>query len=297
MIRFTGVVYSVGSFRLEVSFEIAQGEYFVLMGPTGSGKTATVECLAGLRTPASGRIEIGGRDVTHSAPRSRMVGYVPQDYALFAPRTVRGNISFGPEVRGWPRDQINRTVNEAAQLLGIEKLLDRRIPGLSGGERQRVALGRALAMRPQVLILDEPVSALDEHTRDRVCSELVRIQRQAGIPVIHVCHSFEEASLVADRIAIMSNGRLLQIGTPEELYHQPLNRFVAEFLRVGNIFSGTARPADSGSIIRVDSAEIRTGEAVAGRVDFFIRPWQVLLLSSSAESNKENTFVGTVERI
>ncbi|MCX7590425.1 MAG: ATP-binding cassette domain-containing protein [Kiritimatiellae bacterium] len=246
MIRCKGLVYTVGTFRLEVSFEIAAGEYFVLMGPTGSGKTATVECIAGLRVPQSGHIEIHGRDITYEEPRRRMVGYVPQDYALFLHRTVRRNIAFGPEVRGWPRTEIEKRVRETAGLLGIESLLDRPIAGLSGGERQRVALARALAMNPQVLILDEPVSALDEYTRDAVCRELVRIQRTAGIPVIHVCHSFEEASLVADRIGVMCQGHLLQVATPRELYAKPVNRLVAEFLRVGNVFSGEARPNAGG---------------------------------------------------
>jgi len=275
MIRIDHLVYAVGNFRLDISLEIGAGEYFVILGPTGSGKTATVECVSGLRRPQSGRIEISGRDATHAEPRHRAVGYVPQDYALFTHRTVRRNISFGPEVRGWPRGEIARVVEESARLLGIEKLLDRRIQGLSGGERQRVALARALAMRPRVLVLDEPVSALDESTRETVCAELRRVQRELKLTTIHISHNLEEAFSVADRGAVLSAGRVQQVGTMGELLRRPVNEFVARFMRCENLFAAKTcgpGPLPETTAAFSDGVQWLLPGRHAGQVRFVVRP-------------------------
>jgi ABC-type Fe3+/spermidine/putrescine transport system ATPase subunit len=281
VIRLTDLVYTVGTFRLEVSLDIEDEDYFVILGATGSGKTATVECLCGLRQPQSGRIEIMGRDVTGMAPRHRSIGYVPQDYALFTHHTVSQNIAFGPVVQGWPREKIREAVSEAARLVGIGHLLGRRVPGLSGGERQRVALARALAVRPAVLILDEPVSALDESARGAVCQELLRIHREFRIPVIHVCHSSEETRLVATRAAIIRGGRIVQTAPPDDLFERPLNPYVAQFLRLDNVFSGTGIRATGRSCIRANGVDIAI-DAPEGPVDFIVRPWQVEVTDSSS---------------
>ena len=164
-----------------------------------------------------------------------MIGYVPQDYALFPHRPVEGNIRFGLEAEKLPNSEIDRRVEEIAEQLKIRHLLSRRIEGLSGGERQQVALGRALVIQPKVLLLDEPVSALDESTRESVCKELKRIQGELGITTIHVCHQLQEAFTVADRAGILREGNFQQIGTMEELIRKPRNRFVAEFMRCGNL--------------------------------------------------------------
>jgi molybdate/tungstate transport system ATP-binding protein len=275
MIRLSNLVYTAGTFRLEISLEIGEGEYFVVMGPTGAGKTACIECVAGLRAPQSGRIEVGGRDVMHAEPRSRSVGYVPQDYALFMHRTVRRNIAFGPEVHGWSRDEVARAVRDSARLVGIEPLLDRPIPGLSGGERQRVALARALAVRPSLLILDEPVSALDEATRETVCAELRRVQRSLKLTTIHVSHNLEEAFSVADRAAIMRNGRVEQAGPMAELLRRPRNEFVARFMRAENIFHAAARGPDAsgtGTVVQTDGVDFVVPGRHEGRVTFMVRP-------------------------
>ncbi|MDI6774843.1 MAG: ATP-binding cassette domain-containing protein [Verrucomicrobiota bacterium] len=275
MIRITDLDYVVGAFRLRITLEVSDGEYFVLLGPTGSGKTAAIECLAGLRRPRSGRIEISGWDATRAEPRRRMVGYVPQDYALFMRRSVRRNIGFGPEVRGRSRAEIGRAVEEAARLVGIEKLLDRRIPGLSGGERQRVALARALATRPEALILDEPVSALDEATRETVCGELRRLQRELKLTTIHVSHNIEEAFSVADRAAVMRNGRIEQVGRMEELLRRPRNEFVARFMRCENVFVGRAigpGPSPDTTRVRVGDADVIARGRREGAILFVVRP-------------------------
>ena len=280
MIRVEGLVYEVGNFRLEAGLEISHGEYFMLMGPPGSGKTALVECLAGLRQPSAGRIEIAGRDVTAAEPRDRGVGYVPQDYALFTTRTVRENIAFGPQVRGLARAEVERTVDRAAGLLGIEHLLGRRIPGLSGGERQRVALARALAAGPAVLVLDEPVSALDESTRESVCAELRALQRELGLTTVHISHNLEEAFSVADRGAVMCHGRIRQVGRLDELLRRPASEFVARFMRCENIFLGAARgpgPAPETTAVEAAGATFLLPGRRLGPVQFTVRPENIVV--------------------
>jgi len=292
MIRISDLVYSVGTFRLEVSLDIGDGEYFVLMGPTGSGKTAAMECLAGLRHPHSGCIEISGRDVTGTEPRHRSIGYVPQDYALFMHRTVRQNIAFGPEVRRWPAEKIERAVSESAGLLGIEHLLDRRIPGLSGGERQRVALARALAVKPEVLILDEPVSALDESTRETVCRELRRVQRQLNLTTLHVSHNLEEAFSVADRAAVIHDGRIEQVGRMEDLLRKPRNDFVARFMRFENIVQGnTVGPGLGGTfLVQVDGQTLTLAGKAEGPVTLVFRPENVSVARTGGSSEAKSAY-------
>lgn len=282
MITLTDMVYTVGTFRLQVSLEVGNGEYFVIMGPTGSGKTACIECLAGLRLVQSGRVEIGGLDMTRAEPRMRSIGYVPQDYALFFNRTVRGNIAFGPEAQGWGRREIENAVLEAARVTGIENLLDRRIPGMSGGERQRVALARAIAVRPKVLILDEPVSALDEYTREEICDELRGLQRQLGITTLHICHNIEEATSVADRAALVRKGRIEQVGGMDELLRHPRTEFAARFMRCENIFHGTSvgTGASGGGVVRVDGRDFAVSGGADGAVTVVIRPENMIVMRS-----------------
>lgn len=224
--------YQADNFKLDVSLEINDSEYFVLLGMTGCGKTSLLECLCGLREISSGQVNIDGKDMTFADPRSRHIGYVPQDGALFNHLNVRNNIAFPLTVRRVDPREKEQAVNRIGEKLDIERLLDRPIPGLSGGERQRVALARALVSSPRALLLDEPVSALDDFTRDSVCRELVSLQKETRIPVLHVCHSFDEAKLVADRIGVMREGQIVQTGTPDELISRPRDTYVARVLRL-----------------------------------------------------------------
>ena len=232
--------FRIGTFDMDASLSVGDNEYFVLLGMTGSGKTLFLECLAGLRPIESGRVAIGKTDVTDAAPRFRRIGYVPQDGALFDHLNVRDNIGFALRVQGERGDKRYAVVSELAGTLGLSALLERPIAGLSGGERQRVALARALAAQPSVLLLDEPVSALDEFTRDSVCAVLARVQKEMNIPVIHVCHSSEEAGMVADRIGIMDSGRVVQTGTIKDITAAPASPYVARLLRLSS-FSGSDR--------------------------------------------------------
>jgi ABC-type sugar transport system ATPase subunit len=276
----------LGEFCLrEASLELRPGEYFVMLGPPGSGKTVFLECLCGLNRIERGRIFIGERDVTDLEPRRRGIGYVPQDYALFPHLTVEGNIRFGLRSRRSDGDRARNTVRDIAERLHIRHLLDRRIRGLSGGERQRVALARALAKNPQVLLLDEPVSTLDESTRNAVCTELRRLQRELAVTTIHVSHHLEEAFSVADRAGIIHDGAFQQIGTLDQLLRRPQSRFVADFMRCENLFCGQVIGPGAGA----DTSRVLVGDAhfeIAGRhentVRFIIRPEHVHLVPSGS---------------
>jgi ABC-type sugar transport system ATPase subunit len=208
MIELDNLSIRSGPFTLSaINLSIPSGGYAVLMGGTGQGKTTILEAICGLRTVTAGRVILGGVDMTRFKPADRGVGYLPQDLGLFPTMTVRGHLEFALRVRRAPRCLIDERVAELAQLLGIEPLLARHVGRLSGGEAQRVALGRALAFRPQVLLFDEPLNALDETTRDRLCELLRKIQQQTGVTTLHVTHSRSEARLLADQLIILKGGR------------------------------------------------------------------------------------------
>lgn len=209
MIRFDNLSWHAGTFHLEgISFSVPAGRYGVLMGRTGCGKTTLLEILCGLRQPASGRVFIGERDVTELPPGERGIGYVPQDGALFPTMTVREQIGFALMIRKRPPTEVAERVQELAIQLGVAHLLDRRPQHLSGGERQRVALGRALAAKPSVLLLDEPLSALDEELRDDLAALLKRLQRELNLTALHITHSRHEAEQLADMRLRMEAGRV-----------------------------------------------------------------------------------------
>lgn len=209
MIELDNLALSSGPFALSgVCLAIPQGTYAVLMGGTGQGKTTILEAICGLRTVTAGRVVLCGNDMTRRKPADRGVGYVPQDLALFPTMTVREHLEFALRVRRCAKAIIQERVAELAHVLGIEALLARRIKGLSGGESQRVALGRALSFRPRVLLLDEPLNALDETTRDRLCELLRSIQKTSGLTTLHVTHSRTEARLLAEKLFVLEAGRL-----------------------------------------------------------------------------------------
>ena len=207
MIDISGLSITAGAFSLrDVRFTVPTGKYTVLMGRTGCGKTTLLEAICGLRSVCAGRVRLMGRDMTNRSPGVRGIGYVPQDKALFTTMTVRGHLSFSLEIRKLPRSQIEARVVEISELLGIAKLLDRRPVGLSGGESQRVALGRALSFHPGILLLDEPLSALDDQTREEMYALLKIIRKRTGVTTLHVTHHQGEAERLADEILVLENG-------------------------------------------------------------------------------------------
>src|SRR5919202_3742490 len=214
----------------DFTLEIADGEFMVLVGPSGSGKTTALRLVAGLEVLTSGRVLVGERVVNRIAPRDRDVAMVFQDYALYPQMTVEQNLAFGLKMRKIPKPDIARRVRQAAEMLGIEELLQRKPRALSGGQRQRAALGRALVREPQVFLMDEPLSNLDAKLRVQTRSEIKRLQREVGITTVYVTHDQVEAMTMGDRIAVMNDGNLEQVGTPDEVYEQPANTFVAGFI-------------------------------------------------------------------
>ena len=212
------------------NFKVEKGEFFVLLGPSGCGKTTTLRIIAGLEKPTSGRVYIDEQDVTDLPPRLRDVAMVFQTWALYPHMTVYENIAFPLKLRKLPKDEIDRKVKEVAKLLRIEDLLDRYPKQLSGGQQQRVALARALVRNPRVWLMDEPLSNLDALLRVYMRAELKRLQKELGITTIYVTHDQVEAMSMSDRIVVMNEGKIQQIGTPEEIYRKPSNMFVASFI-------------------------------------------------------------------
>jgi putrescine transport system ATP-binding protein len=251
LLRIDAVVKKFGGFRAvdRLSLDIRAGEFFALLGPSGCGKTTLLRMLAGFETPDAGRILLGGKDIAQVLPHQRPVNMMFQNYALFPHLTVRDNIAFGLKRAGMPRAKIATRVAEMVALVKLEGLEQRKPDQLSGGQKQRVALARSLARRPQVLLLDEPLAALDKKLRESTQVELMELQQRLGTTFVIVTHDQEEAMTVADRIGVMDAGRLEQVATPRELYEAPASRWIAEFVGDINIFEGQLKSREAGRVM------------------------------------------------
>ncbi len=250
LLRIEGVAKSFGNFRAvdQLSLDIRAGEFFALLGPSGCGKTTLLRMLAGFETPDEGRILLGGNDIAQVLPHERPVNMMFQNYALFPHLSVRDNIAFGLKRAGMARADIATRVAEMVALVKLEGLEKRKPDQLSGGQRQRVALARSLARRPQVLLLDEPLAALDKKLRESTQGELMELQRRLGMTFIIVTHDQEEAMTMAGRIGVMDAGRLVQVATPRSLYEAPASRWIAEFVGDINLFSGQVAARENGRL-------------------------------------------------
>ncbi|MEN2999931.1 MAG: ABC transporter ATP-binding protein [Acidilobaceae archaeon] len=229
-----------------VSLSIRKGEIFTLLGPSGCGKSTTLRVIAGLELPEEGRVYLGGEDITFKKPYERSTAMMFQNYALWPHMSVFDNIAYGLKMKGYGREEIRKRVKWALELVGLSGLENRFPLQLSGGQQQRVALARAIVVEPKVLLLDEPLSNLDAKLRVRVREEIVTLQRKLGITMVYVTHDQEEAMSISDRIAIMDRGRVIQVGSPKQIYHKPTNFFVATFMGRSNVLRGVVRSVSDG---------------------------------------------------
>jgi len=249
-VKLTNIDKAFASFHAVdcLNLEIQDGEFFVLLGPSGCGKTTTLRMIAGLETPTTGSIFVHGRDVTRLEPRKRDIAMVFQDYGLYPHLKVRDNIAFPLRIRREAKPERYRKVQDVAAKLHIERLLDRKPPQLSGGEKQRVSLARALIRNPQVFLMDEPLSNLDAKLRVTMRTEIKRLARDTGITTVYVTHDQVEAMALATRIGVMNRGKMVQVGTPEEIYDHPANTFVAQFIGSPPMNLFDVRVAESGTL-------------------------------------------------
>lgn len=285
----------------EVSLDIREGEFLTLLGPSGCGKTSTLRMIAGYVLPTSGRILLDGEDISYLPPQKRNIGMVFQNYALFPHMSVEENVRFGLKVRRWPADRMDARVAAMLELVQLEGHEKKRPPQLSGGQQQRVAMARALAIEPRILLTDEPMGALDVKLREHMQLELKRIQQELGITVVHVTHDQEEALSVSDRIAVMREGRIVQIAAPEELYTDPVTDYVADFLGKVSFLDGSVVAVQGGSLsVQVPSGTVLEAANWRGHlkpgngVRLGLRPEHIRIVP---ESNGSVRIVGNVKKV
>jgi len=299
MLEVKGLCVQLGTFSLrDVTFDVHDGEYFVLAGPTGSGKSVLLESIAGLQPISSGQVWINSRDVTSLNLEKRKIGFAYQDYAVYGHLSVRDNISFGLMYRYKTRQEIEQAVDRAVELLHIEHLLKKRPAFLSGGETQKIALARAIAIKPDLLLLDEPLSAIDAETKDAYGRELRELHNHLKLPTIHVTHDFEEAIALGDRMAVIWAGQILQIGSPQQVFRHPTSELVARFLMTRNIFQGEVRDASGGrGVFCLEGQKLMVVTPLRGQRQASIRPENISISREGLNSSDVNNLPGTIRRI
>ncbi len=299
MIQVKNLSVGIGDFTLrDINLSVETGEYFIILGPTGAGKTVLLESIAGLYPVKSGQIWLRGKEVTRFEPERRNISIVYQDHVLFPHLSVAENILFGLKLRRQSRQQLGETLDWLSDLLNIAHLMGRKPGTLSGGERQKVALARALSVRPELLLLDEPLSALDPETREGVQKELRRLHDRLKVTTIHVTHDFEEAIALGNRIAVLGEGHIKQVGTVEQIFHQPNSEFVARFTVARNIFTGeVVDRSDGNTVFRTGDTELVVTTELRGEWHASIRPEDILISHQPLTSSARNSFCGTITSV
>lgn len=298
MIRIDNVSRRWKDFEISnVSLEVREGEFFVILGPTGSGKTLLLEMLAGFYEPDKGSIEINGSDITGLSPDERDLSFVYQDYMLFPHMNVEENIRYGLKMRGVNKKTQEEKVEEMAEMVNIDHLLNRSPTTLSGGEKQRVSLARALVLDPKVLLLDEPFGSLDYQTARELRKLVKELHHEFDTTIIHVTHDQEEALVMGDRLAVMNDGRIIRTDQPEKIMRKPGNNFVAEFVGAGNIFKGKAERKENTWSVDLGPIDIVSTSGMKGDVTVTIRPEDIILAEQSFQSSARNVFEGKVTEI
>lgn len=282
-----------------LSLQVSEGDFVTLLGPSGCGKTTTLKVIAGYVAPTSGRVRIDDKDVTRLPPQQRNIGMVFQNYALFPHMSVTENIAFGLRMRKWPHERIRDRVRELLNIVRLEGFGQARPRQLSGGMQQRVAVARALAFQPRILLMDEPLASLDAKLRKAMQLELKRIQRELGVTTIYVTHDQEEALSLSDWMVVMNRGRMIQMGRPEEVYRQPRSSFVADFVGIINMLEGAVESSDGlesrcrigNTLVAVRSLKL----PVARQVRLGLRPEDVTLQPAGVQFPAGNAFQATVK--
>lgn len=292
--------FTTGKFQLcNINLCCRKGEYHILLGPTGSGKSTLIKCVLGIFRPEGGVIFFNNRDITREPPERRSLGYLPQNYALFPHLNVEENIRFGLRARKLPSSQEDQLVSQLFRILNIENLRKRSVRHLSGGERQKVALGRALAPRPEIILLDEPFSSIDEGARRLLWFDLKRVIRQVGITAIHITHHLEEAYTLGEKFSVLINGELVQSGSKEDIFERPASESVAKYLNYRNIFSGWTENHPEGARVNlghfsvVVKGEISPGE----KIKLCIRPQDLKIIREDVpirDPLQQNVFSGEI---
>jgi spermidine/putrescine ABC transporter ATP-binding subunit len=283
----------------DVDLEVRHGEFLTLLGPSGSGKTTTLRMIAGFTTPSGGSIEIDGADMTRVPPHRRQVGMVFQNYALFPHLTAAQNVAFSLQMRGVQRHEIQERVEEALRLVKLDGFGDRYPRALSGGQQQRIALARAVVFRPCLLLMDEPLGALDKKLREALQLEIVRVARDIGAAVVYVTHDQEEALVMSDRIAIFNRGRIEQLGSGEDLYERPASLFVADFIGTSNIIRGRfERDGGAGGWLSGPTSRLRVSQPAAGQASLdggaaalVVRPERTRILDADEPAPPESNVI------
>ncbi len=299
MIKLKNIRKKLSDFTINnINLNVKKGEYLVILGPTGTGKTILLELIAGLIKADHGQIFFDDKNVSSYPPEDRKVGMVYQDYMLFPHLNVKDNIAFGLNIKGVKDNKIKSEVQDIVELFSIDNLLSRNVRTLSGGEQQRVALARALITSPQVLLLDEPLSALDPSTKESFQTELKKIHNKLKTTTLHVTHDFKEALALADRIAVMNEGKIVQIGSADEIFKKPANNFVANFIDSKNIFSVKKI---RNNVVQIEGKNSLINISVIGfcknKANIVIRPENIIISNEKFTSTALNCFKGEIKHI